>query len=98
MVGEAKMITNGRVREKEPNVAASFSELTHDVIELAELQTQLFTLDIKNTTQKTRTSLVLAIVGSCFLLGSIPVALIAIAQVFIEQLEWSRAAAFAVAT
>ena len=35
------MNSNGRVREEEPNVATSFSELAHDVIELAELQAQL---------------------------------------------------------
>src|SRR3954464_129283 len=98
MAGETEMNTNGRFRDKQPDVATSFSELTHDVIELAELQAQLFALDIKSTTQKTRISLILAIVGVCFLLGSIPVALIAVAQIFIEQLEWSRAAAFAVAT
>jgi len=91
------MITNGRVREKEPNVATSMSELTHDVIELAELQTQLFALDVKSTTRKTRTSLILAVVGICLLLGSIPIGLMAIAYMFIERLAWSQAAGLAVA-
>jgi uncharacterized membrane protein YqjE len=91
------MITNGRVREKEPNVATSMSELTHDVIELAELQAQLFALDVKSTTQTTRTSLILAVVGICLLLGSIPISLMAIAYIFIDQLEWSHAAGLAVA-
>ena len=50
--GETKMSTNGRARNNEPNVAASFSELTHDVIELAELQAQLFALDVKNTSRE----------------------------------------------
>lgn len=92
------MNTNGRVRDKEPNVAASFSELTHDVIELAELQTQLFALDIKSTTQKTRTSLMLAVLGICLLLGSIPVALYALAELLVEQAAWSHAAGFGLAT
>ncbi len=91
------MNTNGRVRNQEPNVSASFSELTHDAIELAELQAQLFAIDIKNTTHKTRTSLVFAAIGLCLLLGSIPVLLFAIAHLFIEQLGWSHAAGFAIA-
>jgi uncharacterized membrane protein YqjE len=91
------MITNGRVREKEPNVATSMSDLTHDVIELAELQTQLFALDVKSTTRKTRTALILAVVGICLLLGSIPIGLMAIAYMFIERLAWSHAAGLAVA-
>jgi len=90
------MITNGRVRQKEPDVATSFSELTHDVIELAELQAQLLALDVKTTTQKTRTSLILAVVGICILLGSIPVGLMAISHIFIDQLQWPPAAGYAV--
>jgi len=92
------MITNGRSRTEEPTVATSFSELTHDVIELAELQAQLFSLDVKETTKTTRTSLLLAVVAGCVLLGTIPVALIALAELLIEQLDWSQAAAYGVAT
>ncbi len=68
------MITNGRAHAKEPNVATSFSELAHDVIELTELQAQLMVLDVKNATQKTRTSVILGVTAFCMLLGSIPVA------------------------
>jgi uncharacterized membrane protein YqjE len=98
MDGEAKMNTNGRARDKEPNVTASFAELAHDVIELAELQAKLFGLDVKDATQKTRTSLLLSVVALCVLLGSIPVALMALAYLLIEQLEWSNAVGFGVAT
>ena len=38
--GETKMNTTVEHETKEPNVAASFSDLTHDVIELTELQGQ----------------------------------------------------------
>jgi hypothetical protein len=91
------MNTNGRVRDEEPNVATSFSGLAHDVIELSELQAQLFVHDVKSTVQKTRTSLVLGVVGACVLLGSVPVLLFALAELLVEQFDWARSAGFAVA-
>jgi cytochrome c biogenesis protein CcdA len=98
MDGKTKMNGNGRLHTKMPDVAGSVSGLTHDVVELSELQARLFMLDVKQSSQRMRASLVLAIVGICVLLGTIPVALLAIAQVLVEQLEWSQAAALGVAT
>jgi hypothetical protein len=89
---------NGRQRTQMPDVAGSVSGLTHDVIELAELQTRLLTLDLKRSSQKTRTCLILAVIGACLLLASIPVALLALAELLVEQLDWSRSAALGVAT
>jgi uncharacterized membrane protein YqjE len=89
---------NGRHRTQMPDVAGSVSGLTHDVIELAELQTQLLLLDLKKSTQKTRTCLILAVVAVCLLLASLPVALVALAALLVEQLEWSQSAALGVAT
>lgn len=89
---------NGRYPTKIPNVAASVSELTHDVIELTELQARLLMLDFKKSSERTRTCLILGVVGVCLLLGTIPVALLALAELLVEQLEWSRAAALGVAT
>jgi hypothetical protein len=77
-----------------PDVAGSVSGLAHDVIELSELQLRLLRLDVQKSTQKWRICLILAIVGICLLIASIPVALFALAEVFVEQLEWSRSAAF----
>jgi len=91
------MNTNGRVRDDEPNVATSFSGLAHDVIELGELQSQLFVHDVKSTVQKTRTSLLLGVIGGCVLLASLPVLLFALAELMIEQFDWSRSAGFGVA-
>ena len=92
------MNTNGRSRDDEPNVATSFSGLAHDVIELGELQSQLFVHDVKSTVQKTRTSLLLGVVGGCVLLASLPVLLFALAEFMIELFGWSRSAGFAVAS
>jgi hypothetical protein len=94
---ETKMNTNGRVRDEEPNVATSFSGLAHDVIELSELQGRLFAHDVKCTTQKTKTSLLLTIVGVCVLLGSVPVLLFALGQLITEQTGWPLSAGLAIA-
>ncbi len=92
------MKTNGRPTASDPNVAQSFSELTHDVIELGELQAQLFVHDVKKTTQNARVALMLSIIGVCVLLGCIPVALIAVAELLTWLLEWPDVASYAVAT
>lgn len=97
MVHQADVNTNGKSKRAEPNVAASFSELTHDAIELAELQAQLLKLDVQTAVHNTGISLRLMIVGACLLLGCVPVALTAIAELLIAQAGWSRAASFAAA-
>jgi uncharacterized membrane protein YqjE len=97
MDGETKMNHNGRLHTKIPDVAGSVSGLTHDVIELSELQTKLFVLDIKNGSRRLRTCLILAVVGACFLLGTIPVALLALAHVIVEQLDWAQSVALGAA-
>ena len=91
------MNTNGRVRDDEPSVATSFSGLAHDVIELGELQAQLFVHDVKSTGQKTRTSLLLGVIGACVLLGSVPVLLLALGQLIAEQTGWPLSGGFAIA-
>jgi hypothetical protein len=92
------MIGNGRYHEKTPNVAASVSDLTHDVIELSELQMQLLSLDAKHSVANAKACIMMAVIGASLLLGTIPVALLAIAALFVEQLEWSYALSIGVAT
>jgi hypothetical protein len=92
------MMGNGRYPGKTPNVAASVSDLTHDVLELSELQVQLLSLDAKHSVDKAKACLVMAVIGASLLLGTIPVALLAIAALFVEQLEWSYAASIGLAT
>jgi hypothetical protein len=86
------MNTNGRHRTTTPNVAASVSELTSNIIELTELQSQLVMLDVKKSVEKAKLCVILGIVAACLLLASIPVALIALGYLLYEQLEWSMAA------
>jgi uncharacterized membrane protein YqjE len=94
MTGNGRYTSNGKL----PNVAASVSDLTHDVIELTELQTQLFTIDAKYSVEKARSCLVMVVIGVAMLLGAIPVALLTIAALCVEQLGWSYALSAGVAT
>lgn len=94
MSGNGRQSTNGRTS----NVAAGVSDLAYNVIELSELQAQLAMLDAKKSVAKARSCLIMAVVGVAMLLGTIPVALLAIAALFVEQLEWSYAASAGIAT
>src|SRR3954462_15095327 len=97
MTGETEMNPNGRFRDKQPDVATSFSELAHDVIELGELQAQLFALDVKSTVKKTSSSVLLTIIGVCVLLGSVPVILFALGYLIAEVLDWPVSAGLGIA-
>src|SRR5689334_17672342 len=94
---ETEMNTNGRVHSKQPDVATSFSDLAHDVIELGELQAQLLAIDIKSTAKKTTMSGVLAGAGLCVLLGSVPVVLLALGYLIAELLDWPVSAGLGIA-
>jgi hypothetical protein len=91
------MSTTRQTRSDQPGVASSFAELSHNAIELAELQAQLFSLDVKETSQSAGISIALVVGSVCMLLGSVPVVLIAIAQLLIEKLSWSQFAGYGVA-
>ena len=91
------MITNGKPSAKEPNVVASFSGLAHDAVELAELQSELLSLDTAAAWRRIRVGVVLTIVGGCLLLGCLPVVLLTIAEALVEFAGWSQTAALAAA-
>jgi len=97
MVHQAEVNPNGEAHSAEPNVAASFSGLAHDAIELAELQTQLLKLDVQAAARNGGMSVALMVVGACLLLGCVPVALMALAEVFVARWAWTPAAAYGTA-
>jgi hypothetical protein len=94
MVHQAEVNTNGKAKAP-PNVAASFSHLAHDAIELAELQAKLLKLDAQVAARNGGMSLALIVVAVCLLLGCVTIALVALAEVLVAEFEWSRAGAFA---
>jgi putative superfamily III holin-X len=91
------MNTNGHHRTPMPNVAASVSELTRNVIELTELQSELLMLDLQKSSKNAKSTVILGVVAACLLLASVPVLLLAFGELLVEQLEWSRAASYFVA-
>ena len=95
MVHQAEVNTNGRSKPSAAKVAESFTGLAHDAIELAELQARLLKLDAQAAVRNGGTSVALAVLGVCLLLGCVPVALIALAELFVAQFDWPRAGAFA---
>jgi len=92
------MIGNGHPNGRKPSVADSVSDLTYDVIELAELQVQLLQLDVRQSVSKARMCLILAVVGACLLLGTVPVALLALAAALYQLAGWSIAGSVGAAT
>jgi hypothetical protein len=93
MVHQAEVNANGHAKPREPNVAASFTGLAHDAIELAELQAKLLKLDAQAAARNSGIGAALAVVGVCLLLGCVPVALLALGEWCVAEFDWSRAPA-----
>lgn len=92
------MSSNGAPTGKEPAIGRSLSGLAHDVIELGELQSRLLLMDVRASSRRIRTTLVLAAVAAVVLLGCIPVALTSLAEYLIVAAEWTRPVAMLAAT
>lgn len=71
-------------------------ELLHDFVSLGELQTQLLTLDARESAQKAVVPIGLMIGGIALALGAVPVLLISLAEALVLLLEWERALAYLV--
>lgn len=91
------MSHNGAPTGKEPTVARSFSRLAHDAIELGELQAQLLTLDVRTLTSRMKTALMFGVASLVVLLGAVPIALLALAELLVAAGDWSRPTAVAAA-
>ena len=68
--------------QRQPSAAAGVrngvGELLHDVVSLAELQTQLLAVDARESAQKARAPIVLVGAGASLALGAIPILLLAL--------------------
>lgn len=95
------MNTNGRTPKSNAapttRVGGGLAGLVSDVMSLAELQLKLFSVDAKEASARIVTPIILLAVGTVLALCSIPLGLIAIAQVLHLEAGWHPAVATAVA-
>lgn len=91
-------VTNGvyMSRQKDPRIRRSIGKLAHDAIELGELQLELVKQESCEALKRARMSFILATIGFTMLMASFPVALFALAEVFVDTLGWSRSTALGV--
>lgn len=89
MAHEAEM-NERRSKSGSPNVVQSLSGLTHDAIELAELQARLFKLDAQTAARDSGKSIAFLGLAGALLLASLPVLLLALAEVFVNEFGWPR--------
>jgi len=67
-----------------------------DIVELGELQSKLLMLDLSAASGRLRSMLAFALVGLAILIGSLPVAMFALAEFLTEQVGWTRFEALAI--
>ncbi len=87
---------NGKQQSAAAGVREGVGEMLHDIVTLTELQSQLFMVDARESATKAQTPLVLAVVGSVFALGAVPVLLVSLAEALVLFFEWERAVAYLV--
>ena len=81
-----------------PNgVAKGMSELTHDIVWLAELQFELFRIDCREGLKRLLIPVALLLFAGIVAVGTVPVALICIAEFLAQAAGLSRAAAYSIA-
>jgi formate hydrogenlyase subunit 3/multisubunit Na+/H+ antiporter MnhD subunit len=98
MVGETTMNRRNGSTQAPPNgVAKGMGELTHDIVSLAELQFELFRIDCREGLQRMLIPVALLLFAGIVAVGTVPVALIFIAEFLEQAAGLSRAAAYSIA-
>ena len=72
-------------------------ELTHDIVSLAELQFELFRVDCREGLRKIMIPVALLLVSGIVAVGTVPIALMLIAELLVQAAGLSRAVAFLIA-
>jgi hypothetical protein len=94
MVDQATLNAEHNGRGQPAGVGRSVSGLAHDVIVLAELQTQLLALDLRDSGSRAALPLALLVSAVLLALGSMPVLLLGIGWLLVRQAGWTEGAAF----
>jgi hypothetical protein len=98
MVGETTMNRRNGSTPSPPNgVAKGMGELTHDIVSLAELQFELFRSDCREGLKRMLIPVALLLVAGIVAAGTVPIALILVAEFLAQAAGLSRAAAFSIA-
>jgi formate hydrogenlyase subunit 3/multisubunit Na+/H+ antiporter MnhD subunit len=98
MVGETTMNRRNGSTSAPPNgVAKGMGELTHDIVSLAELQFELFRIDCREGLNRMLIPVALLLFAGIVAIGTVPVALIFIAEFLEQAAGLSRAAAYSIA-
>lgn len=98
MVGETKMnVRNGSTPASPNGIAKDVGELTHDIASLAELQLELFRNDCRGGMKGLLIPVALLLVAGIVAAGTVPIALILMAELLVQAAGLSRAAAFSIA-
>src|ERR1035441_4524850 len=97
MVGETTMNRRNGSTPSPPNgVAKDMGELTHDIVSLAELQFELFRIDCREGLKRMLVPVAMLLVAGIVAVGTVPIALIFIAEFLTQAAGLSRAAAFSI--
>jgi len=98
MVGETTMNQrNGSSKAPSEGVAKDVGELTHDIVSLAELQFELFRNDCRKGMKGLLLPVVLLLLAGIVAVGTVPVALMIVAEFLAQAAGLSRAASFSIA-
>ena len=98
MVGETTMNRrNGSTQSPPKGVAKGMGELTHDIVSLAELQFELLRIDCREGIRRILLPVALLLFAGIVAVGTVPIALILVAEFLVQTADLSRAAAFSIA-
>jgi hypothetical protein len=96
MVGETTMNRrNGSTLSPPNGVANRLGEVTHDIVSLVELQLELFKADCREGSKRMLIPVALLLVEGIVAVGTVPIALILVAEFLAQAAGLSRVAAFA---
>jgi uncharacterized membrane protein YqjE len=98
MVAETIMNrSNGSTRSSPNGVAKGMGELAHDIVSLVELQLELFRVDCREGLRRILIPVTLLLLAGIVAVGTVPFALIFLAEFLTQAAGLSRAAAFSIA-
>jgi hypothetical protein len=88
---------NGSTQSPPKGVAKGIGELTHDIVSLAEFQFELLRIDCREGIRRILLPVALLLFAGIMAVGTVPIALILVAEVLVQTAGLSRAAAFSIA-